>query len=223
MGLKTIGIQSKESDHKFESDAALQEFSQNVSYAKGRYEVSLPWKSDSLKSALLNNEKLAMKRLNKLHAKLDKYVELKTAYYKVFEDYVQEGIVEEIPSNEIVCENPSFYMPHRPVVKETSNSTKVRPVFDASASGYNGISLNDCLLKGPSLNPDLVEVMIRLRRWPIALTADVTKAFLQLCVKRRDRDVHCFLLRDEDEIKYMRFLRVPFGNTASPFLLNATI
>ncbi len=72
---------------------------------------------------------------------------------------MQEGITEEIPSNELVCENPIFYMPHRPVVKETSNSTKVRPVFDALGSGYNGISLNDCLWKGQSLNPDSVEVI----------------------------------------------------------------
>ncbi|GFO23704.1 reverse transcriptase [Plakobranchus ocellatus] len=33
----------------------------------------------------------------------------------------------------------------RPVVREDSTTTKVRPVFDASAKGYNGISLNDCL------------------------------------------------------------------------------
>lgn len=49
-------------------------------------------------------------------------------------------------------------MPHRPVVKEASVSTKVRPVFDASSPGYNGVSLNDCLHAGPSLIPSLVEI-----------------------------------------------------------------
>lgn len=87
-------------------------------------------------------------------------------------------------------------MPYRPVFKETSNTTKVRPVFDVSASGYIGISLNDCMFKDPSLNPDLLEVMIKFRR---------------------------FLLKCEDKVKNIRFLWVPFGNTASPFLSNPTI
>lgn len=85
--IETIRIQSKES-HNVELNAAQQEFSQCVSFARGRYEVSLSWKSDSLKGALQNNDKPAMKRLAKLHAKLDEDDELKTAYYKIFEDYV---------------------------------------------------------------------------------------------------------------------------------------
>lgn len=66
-------------------------------------------------------------------------------------------------------------MPHRPVVRLNSSSTKVLSVFDAFARGPNGISLNDCMLTGPSLNPDLVEILIRFRRWPF--TADIVKAF----------------------------------------------
>lgn len=53
-------------------------------YSKGRYEVSLPWKRESMKCDLLNNERLARKRLEKLHVKLDNDVELKTKYYKMF-------------------------------------------------------------------------------------------------------------------------------------------
>lgn len=85
--------------------------------------------------------------------------------------------MKEIPSSEVVSEFPMFSIPYHPAVKETSTSTKMRRVFDASASSYNGISFNDCLFKGPSLNPDSVEVMI-FRRWPIALTTDVTRAIL---------------------------------------------
>lgn len=46
---------------------------------------------------------------------------------------------------------------------------------------------------------------------------------MQISMKQKDRDVHRFLLKDKNGIKYTRFLRVPFGNTASPFLLNATV
>ena len=82
--------------------------------------------------------------------------------------------------------------PRTCLVKD-SISSKVRPVFDALAAGPNGISLNNCLDSGPSLIPDLVEILLRFRRWNIALTADITKAFLQIGVQRPDQDVHWFL------------------------------
>ncbi|XP_068250435.1 uncharacterized protein [Palaemon carinicauda] len=156
--------------------------------------------------------------------KLEHDKELKKEYQKVFDSYESDHIIEEVPRQEISGVNPVYYMPHRPVVKLSSSSTKIKPVFDASASCYDGVSLNDCLSSGPSLNPDLVEVLIRFRRWPIAVTADIRKAFLQISVQEKDRDVHRFLWpRDDGTIRHMRFTRVPFGNTASPFLLNATI
>ena len=104
-------------------------------------------------------------------------------------------IIEEVPCHEPQVMHPTYYMPYRPVVKGDRVSTKVRPVFDASAKGYNGVSLHT----GPSLNPDLVEVLVRFGRWPIAIKGDITKAFLLIAVKREDRDVHRFLLMTEND------------------------
>jgi len=222
--LESVGITQKEAvPSPFTSDPVLKQFCGNVKFDEGRYEVSLPWKSDDCKKNLMNNEGIARKRLQGLGRKLDKDPELQKQYSNVFTDYEQEGIIEEVPSSEVVSSQPTYYMPHRPVVKESSSSTKVRPVFDASATSYNGTSLNDCLESGPSLNPDLVKVLVRFRKWKVALTADITKAFLQICVRPEDRDVHRFLWKCKDSIRMMRFVRVPFGNTSSPFLLNATI
>lgn len=114
-------------------------------------------------------------------------------------------------------------MPHRPVVNTNRNS-KVRPVFDASAKGPNGVSLNDCMVTGPALTPDIVEILLRFRRWPFAIPADIAKAFLQFKVHDSDKDDHRFLLTDsKGSERHMLFCRVPFGYTASPYLLNATI
>ena len=99
----------------------------------------------------------------------------------------------------------------------------LRPVFDASAPGYNGVSLNDCLETGPSLIPNLAEILIRFRRYKVAMIANITKAFLQIQVRKEDQDVHRFLWNQNGVIRIMRFARVPFGNKSSPFLLNATI
>uniref|UniRef100_A0A1X7UEZ4 Reverse transcriptase domain-containing protein n=1 Tax=Amphimedon queenslandica TaxID=400682 RepID=A0A1X7UEZ4_AMPQE len=61
-----------------------------------------------------------------------------------------------------------------------------------------------------------------------ALTADIETAFLMISVSERDRDVLHFLwVKDtnEDSSDYMvlRFARVVFGVSCSPFLLNATV
>jgi hypothetical protein len=81
--------------------------------------------------------------------------------------------------------------------------------------------LNSCIDPGPSLLPDLVSVLIRFRRWRVAVTADITKAFLQVGVRKQDQDAHRFLWNHDGSVRVMRFQRVPFGNTCSPFLLNS--
>ncbi len=218
--LESVGISAKENEDSLDNDPVLSHFSENVKMVEGRYEVALPWNRN--KCDLLDNEHLANKRLMSLNRRLDLNPELKESYNSVFVDYESQGFIEEV-SSECSTSQPVYYMPHHPVVKEHSTSTKVRPVFDASAVGVNGISLNDCMEAGPSLIPSLVEVLLRFRRWNVALSADITKAFLQVSVREEDRNAHMFLWDVNGQMKKMRFTRVPFGNKCSPFLLNATI
>ncbi|GFN85074.1 gamma-tubulin complex component 4 [Plakobranchus ocellatus] len=56
------------------------------------------------------------------------------------------------------------------------------------------MSLNDCLEIGPKLIPDLVQILLRLRRWKYGLSAGIQKSFLQIELESADRDVHRFLL-----------------------------
>jgi len=215
--IESIGIAPIESFP--EVDKCWDNFERDITWAEGRYEVALPWKSE--RPTLLNNEVLARRRLGSLSRKLDKDPPLKVRYNLVLSDLESSRVIEEVLED--VVPYDVFYLPHRPVVKEASSTTKVRPVFDASASGFNGVSLNDCLEPGPSLIPCLSEVLLRFRRWKVALTADITKAFLQIGIRREDRDVHRFLWNDGGVERKMRFLRVTFGVTSSPFLLNATV
>ena len=106
----------------------------------GRYEVAPPWKDDSAKEKLLNNESIVSKRLSKLIVKLDQDKELKKEYQKAFDGYEVDHIID-VPSEEISFVNPVYYIPHCPVVKLSSSSTKM---FDVSASCHNGVSLKDC-------------------------------------------------------------------------------
>ena len=69
-----------------------------------------------------------------------------------------------LPEGELPCstvDKDSHRDTHIPVVKPDSVSTKIRPVFDTSASGSGSISLNECLYVGPNLLTDLVEILVR--------------------------------------------------------------
>ena len=47
-----------------------------------------------------------------------------------------------------------FYMPHKPVVRESPTSTKVRMVFDAgSKPSREAYSISECMNPGPTLQP----------------------------------------------------------------------
>ena len=46
-------------------------------------------------------------------------------------------------------------MPYRVVIRESTELTKLRVVYDASVKSESGFSLNDCLEKGPPLQNKL--------------------------------------------------------------------
>ena len=112
--------------------------------------------------------------------------------------------------------------------KDPTSTTPCRRVFDASFHTKDQLSLNDCMLKGPTLTPHILKVLMRLRIKKFLMCADVSKAFLRVLLRYSDRNFTCFFVREvwEDPnspLAVYRFKVVLFGSTSSPFLLNATI
>ena len=202
----------------------VDKFNQSISYNSdsGRYKVPLMWRDDH--SVLQDNYDKVSSQFHSLEKRLDKNPTLKTRYNAALTEMEEMGFVVEVKERSD-SRDKVHYLPHHPHVRETSSTTKIRPVFNASCKGPNGVSLNDCLESGPNLNPNIVDVLLRFRRWKYAVTADVSKAFLQIELADSDQDVHRFLWREnrEDRIRVMKFVRVTFGIKCSPFLLSATI
>jgi hypothetical protein len=201
------------------------EFLNRVTVQNGRYEVSLPWKE--LHKPLPDNFQLSLKRLKGLLHRLKQSPAILQQYDSVIRDQVKEGVVEPVPEV-TTASNLCHYLPHHAVVRSDKATTKLRVVYDASARTGDGPSLNDCLYKGPKFNQLIFDILVRFRVFKYALTADLEKAFLQVCVTEGDHDVHRFLWVDDvskdfPEICELRFTRVVFGVSASPFLLNATL
>ena len=65
-----------------------------------------------------------------------------------------------------------YYLPMHAVLKESSTSTKLRVVFDASSKTAT-VSLTETLLVGPTFHPSLETKLLRLKSYTIGLTGDI--------------------------------------------------
>ena len=117
-------------------------------------------------------------------------------------------------------------MPFRAIIKEESNTTKVRLVMDASSKqSASHISLNQALYQGPNLIVDLAHILLRFMIGKYATIADLEKAFLRIIIANCDRDaLRFFWPADTTDLNSkliaFRFKAVMFGSAASPFQLD---
>ncbi|KFM65427.1 hypothetical protein X975_05602, partial [Stegodyphus mimosarum] len=136
----------------------------------GRYEVNMPWKIEHV--VLPDNYGLSLKRLEST-TKLEKIGYL-DKYQAVFNEWLQEGVIEEVPQKELSLP-VAHYLPHRPVIKKTSSLSfmKIRPAFDGSAELLNQPSLNDCLEIGINLIETIPSILARFRLYEIGVISDI--------------------------------------------------
>jgi hypothetical protein len=80
---------------------------------------------------------------------------------EVMKEYFDVGHAELVPPGELnLPTSDVFYLPMHTVHKQSSTTTKVRVVFDASMKSASGIFLNDTLMVDPTVHPQLVDVLI---------------------------------------------------------------
>ena len=70
-----------------------------------------------------------------------------------------------------------YYLPMHAVQKNSSTTTKLRVVFDASAKPASGLSLNDLLSVGLTVHSTLIDMLLRFRLHCVALTTDVSRMY----------------------------------------------
>ncbi|XP_067049218.1 uncharacterized protein [Acropora muricata] len=206
-----------------EEELAVNDFNDGLNFDGKNYEVRLPWKRDHPK--LENNYAQAVKRLESIERKLKRDPEKAEAYSTAIDQYVEKGFAEEVL--DLTSGDGSVrYLPHHAVFRADRQTTKCRIVFDASAREQDSVSLSDCVLPGPALQPNLASVLIRFRTHTIGMMADVEKMYLQIKLSPKDQDVHRYLWRDlkaDEAPKVYRMLRMTFGVNSSPFLAIATV
>ena len=87
-------------------------------------------------------------------------------------------------------ENNVHHLPHHRVVRQDKVMTKLRVVYDDSATtSAREHSLNGCPLTGPNFIPQIFDILVKFRKNCIGLVSDIEKAFLMVGICEKDRDM----------------------------------
>ncbi|XP_066585567.1 uncharacterized protein [Prorops nasuta] len=101
-----------------------------------------------------------------------------------------------------------YYMPHHAIIKEANKT---------------GISLNDILMVGPTIQSRLVQHLTRFRMYHYVLTADIEKMYRQVLLHEEDRKYQKVLWRQQGVIRTFQLNTLTFGVSSSPFLAIRTV
>lgn len=179
----------------------------------GRFCVQIPFKESP--AVLGESHSIAEKRLMQLERKLKNKPQLKEDYQNFINEYERLGHMTEVSRPRFGC-----YLPHHAVIRESSETTKLRVVFDASSKTSSGISFNDIQHVGPVVQDDLFSILLRYRQYRYAISADVEKMYRQILVQPDLRYLQMILWRDEPSLplKHYELNTVTYGTASAPYL-----
>ena len=130
---------------------------------------------------------MARKRLTSLCRRFQRDKRFEADYHVVIQEYLELGLMTKITTDH--CTDDGYFLPHYGVIKESSQTTKLRVVFDGSAPTTTGVSLNDVLHTGPKLQDDLFFILLRFRSHQYVITGDVKKMYRQFFVCLEDPEI----------------------------------
>lgn len=185
--------------------------------AEGRFSLQLPFRVDP--AQLGRSRDIALKRLYAMERKFVRQPELKIRYTEFMDEYEALNHMTEVndaqPEPQVVN-----YIPHHAVVKEDSETTKLRVVFDGSCKTSSNVSLNEILSVGPTIQQDLFSIVLRFRQHTYVITADIEKMYRQIEVVNEHRDLQRILWRrsQDEPVRIFRLNTITYGLACSPFL-----
>lgn len=177
--------------------------------------VRLPLKASA--NTLGNSEKIATRWLSRLPQRFTSDALFQQRYSNFIEEYKCLGHLTDVSDAED-SNTPVYYLPHHGVIREQSQTTKLRVVFNASSRTSSGISLNDIFHAGPKLQTDISDVLVWIRLHRYIFVTDITKMYCQINVHPADWDLQRILWYDSNQkIIFYRLTTVTYGlNCASP-------
>ena len=141
---------------------------------KKHWTVEYHWIVDPYK--LPNKYAATNSRLKSVERSLEKDATWAAAYSKQIDDMIERKVARKLDKEEIVkWKEPTFYISHLAVISPKSASTPIRIVFNSSEL-HQGISLNNCLAKGPDTYANnILGLLLRWRKDKVAMVGDIKK------------------------------------------------
>ncbi|XP_015437138.1 PREDICTED: uncharacterized protein LOC107192408, partial [Dufourea novaeangliae] len=183
---------------------------------EGRYIVRLSFNEN--KENLGESRSMALRRFHCLEKRFDKNPQLKVEYCHFLDVYKELNHLSLLENRTLTM--PGFYLPHHAVIREDSITTKIRVVFDGSAKTSSGVSLNNALMVGPTIQDDLFTLLIRFRSRRYAFTADIEKMYREIRVHPDDASYQRILCRKnpDEVVNEFSLNTVTYGTSCAPFL-----
>ncbi|XP_073951812.1 uncharacterized protein [Choristoneura fumiferana] len=181
----------------------------------GRFCVRLPLITTP--DCLGNSFRLAKKRFIALERRFKGNPDLKVLYEQFINEYANLG---HLSASDVDIPDDSYFVSHHPVLKLTSESTKLRVVFNGSARTTSGYSVNDLQMVGPTIQDSLFNILLRFRTYKYVLTGDVEKMYRQIEVQEPDRNLQLILWRTHENspLKTLKLNTVTYGYSSASFL-----
>lgn len=187
-----------------------------IRQSDGRFVVTIPLKQSP--STLGDSYERALYRFLSLERRFSKDPLFKSQYCKFMQEYIDLGHMEENMHPE--RDTKTHVLPHHGVLRVMSLSTKLRAVFDGSAPTSTGLSFNNIQMVGPTVQDDLISILIRLRQHKYVATADVEKMYRMININSDQHQLQQILWRFEpnEKLKLYKLKTVTYGTASAPFL-----
>lgn len=182
----------------------------------GRFTVKLPLRKNY--QELGESSAIAIMQFYSLERKLSKNSHQQEEYVKFMTEYESLGHMSEV--SQVSQNTISYYMPHHGIQREDSLTTKYRVVFNASSPSTSGISLNNVLKVGPTIQQDLFSIILRFRKHNYVMTGDIAKMYRQINLQNSQRDLQRIVWRPSPdvELKHFQLNTVTYGTAPASFL-----
>ncbi|XP_055522479.1 uncharacterized protein LOC129716669 [Wyeomyia smithii] len=183
----------------------------------GRFILHLPLKDNA--PQLADSRSMALRRFYMLESKLQRNPALKVQYDAFLDEYETLGHCHEINEHDDPPGILKFYLPHHAVLRPSKTTTKCRVVFNASAKVF-GLSLNDVMMVGATVQSDLLSIILRFRKFQYVLSADVSKMNRQMLIDPAFTPLQRIFWRKspQDPLRVLELSTVTYGTAAAPFL-----
>lgn len=184
--------------------------------ADGRFCVRIPLKENP---SILGD---SFQRAKQCFLSLERRLLKQPKLYEMYREFMSEyRSLSHMTECDLRSNDNAYFIPHHGVLRESSTTTKLRAVFNASSSTTsNNVSLNSIQMVGPIVQDDLLSILLRFRQHKYVILADVEKMYRQIVVHPDDRYLQRIIWRDNptQPLKVFELNTVTYGTASAPYL-----